>query len=397
MISGIGKVNYTRNIVILNTLAACGYKVIAIAPGSLDNVENDSSITHYPLSLPNANFWYDAGLKNTLRAIGQRTRNVFALFRKIGQVRPDVLLCSEPDAWLVAIFAKKRYGCKIIVDLQEVYEDRALAFPLIVQGLMRKLLKGLMRILSNYTDAIIHVSQERQQVYSYLYKSGTIIGSYPELRLFTLQDTQPVEERSDFVTAIHVGALRQTYASEQLLDAMTIVAGSMSNVRFVVLGGIAGTLVNANLVDLLKGRGVLEFVQQVPFSEVVRRLSTSDIGINLVLPVDTSHRLAAPQKLYEYFAASLPVVAADVPTIHRVVTEHKCGIVVDSSSPNEIANALIRLAQDGEMRRRMGMNARRAAEDDYNWETQASKLCILVDSLMNKPVSPEGVTRELKG
>lgn len=147
----------------------------------------------------------------------------------------------------------------------------------------------------------------------------------------------------------------------------------------------------ANHVSLISGgfrrnllaKGVLEFVERVPFSEVMCKLRTSDVGINLVLPIDTAHRLAAPQKLYEYFAANLPVVAADVPTIRRVVKKYKCGLLVDSSSPDEIANALIQLAQDINMREIMGQSARKAAENEYNWEGQVSKLCQLVESLTN--------------
>lgn len=379
MISCIGRVTYTRNRVILNTLAAYGCKIIAIAPVATDNSEEADNIILYPLPLPSVNFWYDAGFANTLHGIWQRLNNVFSLLRKVGQVKPDILFCSEPDAWLVAVLSKKQYGCKVLVDLQEVYDDRALAFPKPLQGVIRASLRQLMRILSQHTDEIIHVSLERQQAYNYLSKPGIIIGSYPELRLFPSQDAVKTAAQSGTITAIHVGALRPTYASEQLLEAMQIVADMAPEVRFIVLGGISGTLKNADLIELLTASGVLEFVQQVPFSEVVNRLRSSDIGINLVLPVDTAHRLAAPQKLYEYFAAGLPVVVADVPTLRRVVTEHECGVVVDGASPRSIADGIILLTRNQEVRKKMGLNAREAAEGEFNWESQTVKLHMLMD------------------
>ncbi len=381
MISCIGRVTYTRNRVILNTLADFGYEIVAIAPADVESSEDVSSITLYPLPLPDANFWYDAGFANTIRAIWQRLNNVFVLFRKVGEVKPDILFCSEPDAWLVAVLSKKRYGCKVLVDLQEVYDDRALAFPRPLQGIVRAALRQLMRILSQYTDEIIHVSLERQQAYKYLSKPGVIIGSYPELKSFPLPETVKAGAQSDIITAIHVGALRPTYASEQLLEAMQIVADTAPEIRFVVLGGISGTLKNAEIVESLTVRGVLEFIQQVPFTEVVDRLRSSDIGINLVLPVDTAHRLAAPQKLYEYFAAVLPVVVADVPTLRRVVTEQKCGVIVDGASPQSIADGIVSLASNQKMRTQMGSNARQAAENIYNWEMQVYKLRQVMEKL----------------
>ena len=384
MISCIGKVNYTRNFGILTTIAACGFDVASIAPGSLDGTERSSGITHYALSLPSANFWYDAGFGNTLRAIVQRARNVVALIRKVEQVRPEMLLCSEPDAWFVAILMKLRYGCKVIVDLQEVYEDRALAFPKPLQGVVRRLLRNAMRVLSSRTDEVIHVSQERQDIYNYLHKRGLVIGSYPELKLFPSPTEKSADVHTGLVQVIHAGALRPTYASQQLLDAMRIVADAAPQVRFVVLGGVAGKLENEKLIGSLTEKGVLEFIEQVPFSDVIRWLYSSDIGINLVLPIDTAHRLAAPQKLYEYFAASLPVVVADVPTLRRTVTQHRCGVVVDPLSPQSIADGIIALAQNQEIRREQGQNGRLAAESEYNWESQARKLCGLIATLYDR-------------
>ena len=163
-----------------------------------------------------------------------------------------------------------------------------------------------------------------------------------------------------------------------------IVAKSTSKVRFVVLGGIAGKLANTKLIDTLIEAGTLTFVEHVPFSDVIQTLYTSDIGINLVLPVDTAHRLAAPQKLYEYFATGLAVIAADVPTLRRIITEYQCGIVVDPYCPQEIASAILHLSQNSETRKKMGFNARHAAEKEFNWESQSQQLCLILEHLSSQ-------------
>jgi glycosyltransferase involved in cell wall biosynthesis len=386
LISCVEQVQNIRTIRTLSTIAEYGYSATAIMPGTLPFYEEPCLISHYPLPAPQTSFWYDAGFFNTLRAIIYRLKNSFLLARRLARIRPDIVICREPDSWLIAVLAKLWFGCKVVADLREVYEDRSLAFPKFTQGLVRKLLRNLMKYLSRFTDEIIHVSPERRQAYSYLHKPGVVIGQYPELRLFPRRDrSQNVSGNLDpsLVTAIHVGALRPTYASEQLLDAMVLAAGTFPKIRFVVLGGIAGKLSNADLVEFLKNKGVLQLVQQIPFSEVLGWLYASDIGISLVLPVDKNCYLAAPQKLYEYFAAGLPVVAADVPTLRRVVTKYECGLLVDPFSPRDIASALIQLAQDDDLRQRMGQNARRAAEAEFNWEGEQIKLYSILEYLEN--------------
>jgi glycosyltransferase involved in cell wall biosynthesis len=379
LVSCVDDVRSVRVVRLLNTISEDNFNVIAIMPGVLDN-STAFKITHYLLPSPKKSFWYNAGFLNLLQALLYRLRNSFILTLRLAKIKPNIIICKEPDSWLVSVLMKFLFGCKVIADLHEVYEDRSLAFPKFMQGLMRKFLRNLMKYLSRFTDEIIHVSQERQQVYSYLHKPGVVIGQYPELRLFPRRNVS-VNLDPGLVTAVHAGALRPTYASEQLLDAMAFTAGVFPKIRFVVLGGIAGKLSNTDLVESLKNKGVLQLIQQIPFSEVLGWLYASDIGISLVLPVDTNCYLAAPQKLYEYFAAGLPVVAADVPTLRRIVTKYECGLLVDPFSPRDIANALIQLAQDNDLRQRMGQNARRAAESEFNWEREKIKLYSILERL----------------
>ena len=104
--------------------------------------------------------------------------------------------------------------------------------------------------------------------------------------------------------------------------------------------------------------------------QVISLLKVADIGLNLVKPVDHGHRLAQPRKLFEYLAAGVPVVGADVPSIAEVIAKWRCGLAVDCASPSAIAAAILRLALDPDERRRCAANALRAAREEYCWEAQ---------------------------
>jgi glycosyltransferase involved in cell wall biosynthesis len=95
--------------------------------------------------------------------------------------------------------------------------------------------------------------------------------------------------------------------------------------------------------------------------------------------------LAEPRKLYEYMAAGLPVVAADLPTVRAVVTKTDCGLLVDPNSINDIAAALTRMASDPGMRARMAENGRSAIRTKLNWSVEKPKF----QALFSNEISQE--------
>jgi glycosyltransferase involved in cell wall biosynthesis len=81
-----------------------------------------------------------------------------------------------------------------------------------------------------------------------------------------------------------------------------------------------------------------------------------------------------PNKLFQYLAAALPVVASDLPHLRPIVEGSGAGRCVDSSDPRALAHAIGAIVGDPELARRMGAAARRAAEVHYNWNVAAATL-----------------------
>ncbi|HEU4864490.1 MAG TPA: glycosyltransferase, partial [Candidatus Limnocylindria bacterium] len=79
-------------------------------------------------------------------------------------------------------------------------------------------------------------------------------------------------------------------------------------------------------------------------------------------------------KLFQYMAAGLPVVASDFPQVREVVVGAGCGVVVDTRRPAEIARGINALLADPESARAMGERGRRAVEERFNWATSARAL-----------------------
>ena len=81
--------------------------------------------------------------------------------------------------------------------------------------------------------------------------------------------------------------------------------------------------------------------------------------------------------MIEAMSAAKPVICLDIggPGLH--VTE-ECGIKISPTLPDEtvvnIANALIQLYQNDNLRSRLGQGAYRRARDSYHWDRLGEKL-----------------------
>jgi glycosyltransferase involved in cell wall biosynthesis len=358
-----------------------GYDVWVIAPGDTPGNMSKSGFRHLPLRKIKHHFFpYKMPLLSLFRASTSRFINCLQAAWLLSRCRPSVVISIEPDAWALATFLKPFFHYRLIVDIQEVYEDRFLAFPSRIQKPLIRLFRSCVQLLTRATDEVIHVSPERQALYEYSGKSGVVVVYYPTKAQFTTARTSYSRRRDSssgrFVNIVHAGSLRLSYCGDLLLQAMEKVCAQHSGIRLFIIGGLSGESwfrQSALLLRLCEQKKVL-IIDPVPFERMLKLYAIADIGINLVKPIDQGHYWAQPRKLYEYLAAGVPVIGADLPTIRNVLQKHDCGEVVDPCSVHSIAEGILRLAQDPSRRRACSQNARRAFESVYNWEAQETGL-----------------------
>jgi phosphatidyl-myo-inositol alpha-mannosyltransferase len=83
------------------------------------------------------------------------------------------------------------------------------------------------------------------------------------------------------------------------------------------------------------------------------------------------------------FACSTPVVASDIEG-YRDVMEPEVGFVVPPGDPAALADALVELLADEERRRRLGIAARRIAEERYSWHEIGRRLIQVYERVLGR-------------
>ena len=180
---------------------------------------------------------------------------------------------------------------------------------------------------------------------------------------------------------LHQGAPAPERGCEVLLEAVA----SLPAVNVVFLGDPEPGY-GEQLASEIERRGLADRVTTVgsiPLDELLAHTSEADVGVTLLQDTCENHRLALPNKLFEYIAAGVPVVASALPETQRLVEGYRVGWCVSPGDSAELAAAL-----EGALAARddTGLAARlRAAAAELHWSREQARLLRLYDELGGAP------------
>ena len=169
---------------------------------------------------------------------------------------------------------------------------------------------------------------------------------------------------------VHNGALF-------VLDVARAVAARRPDVPFFVVDRFGSDTalrdeVRAGMEDP-RLHGCFEMLPNVLPPEVMGHLNRATIGLNLGLATP-NQQAALPTKLFEYMAAGLPIVAADLPNSRTVIVDAQCGLLVPPGDAEAFAEAICKLIDDPALAATFSRNGVEAFERRYNWEAETEKL-----------------------
>ena len=132
--------------------------------------------------------------------------------------------------------------------------------------------------------------------------------------------------------------------------------------QFLVMGG--GPL-KEEFENYAKEKGIgAIFTGSLPYPEMVARMCSSDILIN---PIVKGAAQSITNKVGDYALAGLPVVSTQENKEYRqLVDSYMCGINCRVGNAQDVADALIKLAKDPELRKQMGAMARRLGREKFD-------------------------------
>lgn len=156
-------------------------------------------------------------------------------------------------------------------------------------------------------------------------------------------------------------------------DVLVRAVAHLSDVHLVFLGAAIGE--REALLDVARHSGVesrVHMLAPVPVEELLEWTADADVGVSLLEDSCDNHRLALPNKVFEYVAAGVPVVVSDLPEMRRFVDRERVGATTNSRDPRAVAQALsgvLATSADDGLRERVA-----AAGGRLRWEVERERL-----------------------
>lgn len=282
-----------------------------------------------------------AWVKRVLPFHAYRAIFLLAFLREVVRLRPQIVHAHDAAMLLPGLIGARLTGARLVYDSHELatsvpYRERAWAW----------FVGAIERLAVPRAAAVITVSDGIAQRLAQLYglrarpvvvRNVSALGDGAAPPGPGLRARLGLAARTPLI--LHQGAAAPMRGCETLVRATAAVDGA----HLVFLGdddvrGFNGEL--ARLADRLGIADRVHFVASQPLEGLLALTREADVGVTLLEDTCVNHQLALPNKLFEYIAAGVPVVASDLPEMGALVRERRIGWTADPADPESVAAAL---------------------------------------------------------
>lgn len=295
--------------------------------------------------------------------------------RRIVEEKPDLVWANDSDTLPGCWWAAHRLRCRLVMDAHELFPELP---EVIGRPVVRLAWRLINKCLMPRCSALITVCQSFADYYrGHNGVEMTVVRNVQP----TDASLQPKAETPEHPVLLYQGAVNVGRGVDWAIDAMEF----LPDCRLSIAGG--GDLIE----EMRRYAGSkpwadhIDFLGLLPHEELDRLTPSADVGLLMLEEMGLSYHLTLPNRVGDFVAAGVPVVASDMPETARVVKQYGVGELMDAPGPRALADATQRLLErwrtlDAAQRKALFVPAR----EDMDWKKEKEKLIECVNVLMRK-------------
>lgn len=353
-------------------LTKIGYEVHSSAPNIQDIVTDQGIHLH--------GFFQGKGIINRLKS----SKN---LYKIIESVKPDCMICHEPDAlWIAYRYykkEKKRRKIRLVFDCHEAYEIWFTVYnnitPIkIVNRCIDFIIDKRIKHYVKRIDAVTSVNHTMAERYSHYNINSYMI---PSINSDDVK-CETIIQQND-IKFVFYGAFAQSRQIEMMMGAAQLLKKNGIVCEMGVIGGEPDQESKDRFIQLAKNKGVAEYFHYwgwLDKQQSIECMKQYSVGLMRFDSYVMPGNYAMPNKLFEYMANGLAILGCkENVEIAKVVNENNCGYLIEKETAESLYEGIKWFLNNPKELIMMQQNGQRASIEKYNWNHYRQVLQVVVE------------------
>jgi glycosyltransferase involved in cell wall biosynthesis len=212
-----------------------------------------------------------------------------------------------------------------------------------------------------------------RRLYSDILRGKTLEVIPPGVETKQFQYVPPIKR--DYFEILTVGYLLKRKGIQYLISAMPFILREVKNVKLRIVGDGPYKAELARLTKRLSLEDHVIFQGRITREETIKYYHLSDVFVLPALSTTVSVFLEAQ-------ACGRPVIGTTAGYIPELIADGRTGFIIAKGCVEELKEKIVRLLSDEELRLKMGINARKWVEENFDWDKLIKQWYNLYKSLI---------------
>lgn len=371
------------------TLCSHGFSIGLLAKYNKNNTLKEG-LKEYGLKIYRAEIPHESKWDSYVKGITLTERQwEKPLLDFISRFQPDVLHVHDLDLLKTTLHLANMYHLPVVADLHEnmpaayrVWRSNLKSINRFKNSIKHNyyiLRWHEKRLLENCHKVIVVVPEAAERLYRFgIEKNKIVVVSNTEDET-TFDITQPdsniLKCYNEYWVLSYVGGIGPHRGLDTVIRGLSLVCRQIPNIKLLLVGSKQDRHVAqiSRLISELDVENKVEIIAWQPKEIIGSYILASAVG--LVPHNDSEHtQTTVPHKLFQYMIAGKPVIVSNVRPLKRIIDDSKCGLVFTANDPHSLAQAVLKLYHQSELKQYLGNNGIKAVRGKYSWRYDAKRL-----------------------
>lgn len=288
---------------------------------------------------------------------------LFLLFNKA-----DVLVANDLDTLLPNFLISKIKGLPLVYDSHEYYTEVP---ELQDNPTKKKIWLSVEQFIFPKLKKVFTVNESIANIYEEKYKvKVNVLRNVPRKSNLQLESKAALRKQLNLplekkIIIMQGSGINVSRGGEEAVQAMQFVENTL---LYIIGAGDAIPLLKELVLNLKLQEKVI-FIAKLPYRELLNYTACADAGLTLDKDNNLNYRYSLPNKLFDYFACGLPVIASQLVEIEKIYNQFPFGVLVPEVTAKSVAAAIQNIDTNASYYKDWLLNIKKASEE-LCWENE---------------------------